>query len=204
MPKNFNCRKQWHSLRISSKKIWILYLKFSCVIKFLSEMKVSTLSSWGISPRSIFVSKLHYYTEISSFDIAPICWVSTQYSRLNFCSQASNKVFERDFGIPQYLDAVFSFRFWSRVHSFLHSSGVCDHFTFSSWFPANEFGDWTVGSFPQWKVLRMMLHSSLPIAFWWLAVNCAVHILNRIVLQNLLSSKTEATGHMISPLNLIE
>ena len=65
------------------------------------------------------------------------------------------------------------------VLSFLHSSGVTTSHSPRDTPQMNSVTERWVRSLKE-KVLCMLLRSSLPIAFWWLAVDCAVYILNRI------------------------
>ena len=65
------------------------------------------------------------------------------------------------------------------VLSFLHSSGVITSHSPLDTPQMNSVTERWVRSLKE-KVLCMLLRSSLTVAFWWLAVDCAVYIMNRI------------------------
>jgi hypothetical protein len=65
------------------------------------------------------------------------------------------------------------------VLSFLHTFLWCAYLSLSSRYPANAVTKRWVRSLKE-KVLCMLLHFSLSVAFWWLGVDYAVYILNRI------------------------
>ena len=67
----------------------------------------------------------------------------------------------------------------SEVLSFLHSSGATTSHSPRDTPEMNSVTERWVRSLKE-KVLCVLLRSSLPVAFWWLAVDCACYILNRI------------------------
>ena len=63
--------------------------------------------------------------------------------------------------------------------SFLHSSGATTSHSPRDTPQMNSVTERWVRSLKE-KVMCMLLRSSLPVAFWWLAVECAAYLLNRI------------------------
>lgn len=67
----------------------------------------------------------------------------------------------------------------AEVLSFLHSAGVTTSHSPRDTPQMNSVTERWVRSLKE-KVLCMLLRSSLPVPFWWLAVECAVYLLNRL------------------------
>ena len=67
----------------------------------------------------------------------------------------------------------------AEVLTFLHKSGVTTSHSPGDTPQMNSITERWVCSLKE-KVLCMLLRSSLPVAFWWLAVECAVYLLNRL------------------------
>ena len=65
------------------------------------------------------------------------------------------------------------------ILSFLHSSGVTTSHSPRDTPQMNSVTERWVRSLKE-KVMCMLLRSSLPVAFWWFAVECAAYLLNRI------------------------
>ena len=65
------------------------------------------------------------------------------------------------------------------VLTFLHKSGVTASHSPRDTLQMNSITERWVRSLKE-KVLCMLLRSSLPVAFWWLAVECAAYLLNRL------------------------
>ena len=66
---------------------------------------------------------------------------------------------------------------------FLHKSGVTTSHSPRDTPPRNSI---TERRSMKEKVLCMLLRSSLPVAFWWLAVECAAYLLNRLPTKTVL------------------
>jgi hypothetical protein len=72
--------------------------------------------------------------------------------------------------------------------SFLHSSGATtSHSPRDTYTRDNSVTERWVRTLKE-KVLCMLLCSSLPVAFWWLAVDCACYLLYRIPTKTALFS----------------
>ena len=72
------------------------------------------------------------------------------------------------------------------VLTFLHKSGVTTSHS-PRVHPTGKFHHRALGPFlKKEKVLCMLLRSSLPVAFWWLAVECAAYFLNRLPTKTVL------------------
>ena len=71
------------------------------------------------------------------------------------------------------------------VLGFLHSSGVTTSHSPRDTPEMNSVTERWVRSLKE-KVLCMLLRSSLPVAFWWFAAECAVYILNRLPTKTVL------------------
>ena len=71
------------------------------------------------------------------------------------------------------------------VLTFLHKSGVTTSYSPRDTPQMNSITERWVRSFKE-KVLCMLLRSSLPVAFWWLAVECAAYLLNRLPTKTVL------------------
>ena len=71
------------------------------------------------------------------------------------------------------------------VLTFLHKSGVTTSHSPLETPQINSIIERWVRSLKE-KVLCMLLHSSLPVAFWWLAVECAAYLLNRLPTKTVL------------------
>ena len=71
------------------------------------------------------------------------------------------------------------------VLTFLHKSGVTTSHSPRDTPQMNSITERWVRSLKE-KVLCMLLRSSLPVAFWWLAVECAAYLLNRLPTKTVL------------------
>ena len=71
------------------------------------------------------------------------------------------------------------------VLTFLHKSGVATSHSPRDTPQMNSITERWVRSLKE-KVLCMLLPSSLPVAFWWLAVECAAYLLNRLPTKTVL------------------
>ena len=71
------------------------------------------------------------------------------------------------------------------VLTFLYKSGVTTSHSPRDTPQMNSITERWVRSLKE-KVLCMLLRSSLPVAFWWLAVECAAYLLNRLPTKTVL------------------
>ena len=123
-------------------------------------------------------------------DATKICWVYSLKTRVQIHLGASYDLCYRGVAVSEYHLRYFHSDGGAElvaadVLTFLHKSGVTTSHSPRDTPQMNSITERCFCSLKE-KVLCMLLRSSLPVAFWWLAVECAAHLLNRLPTKTVL------------------